>query len=327
MISLKKVGKVFQTIALFFFSFLLALYIPFYVTFLTIRIEVKHGVIENSIDKLDLVYVWENSQDYSNKLNNIVTILKDTGLPQEIVIEMIKGDSVKKFLKNRVSISVDYFLYKKKLNEITTEQLLKVIENGTTEAIYNLKKHQINIDDIFNEEQQNLFYTKLELIIPQILKEVPKVEEIIEAKLKEPILRNIPEEVSSLELRYNNFLSFIRFFFSYRAVVISTETILFLVLIVLGLNRFKRNSLKWIGGSLLLANICSILIRTFGLNRIDQIKTPFSLIPAQNYIINQSEKLFIGLNYLILFLAVIALGTYFWSYFYSKKHRQNNRNN
>ena len=319
---MKKVGKVFQTIALFFFTFLLSIYLPFYITFLTIRIEVKNNIIDQSINKLNLVYVWENSQDYSNKLDNIVTLLESIGYPEQLINELIKSNSIKTLLKERVKKSVNYFCYQKKLDPLNQIELIKAIKTGTKEAIQNLEVKKSDIKSIFPEEKQSSFYQRLDFIAPQILNEIPKVEEIMERKLKEPILKEFPGETSTLEERYNNSLSILHFFFSYRALVIMTEGLIVLVLIILGINKFKQKNLKWLGGSFLLANIVAIVIRTFGLNKIDQIKTPFSLIPAQNYIIEHSEKLFVAFNYFILLLAVVCLGIHF-GIIISKKKREN----
>ncbi len=319
---MKKVGKVFQTIALFFFAFLFSIYLPFYITFLTIRIEVKNKVIDQSVDKLNLIYVWENSQDYSSSLDDIAIQMETIGLPKQVLNELIQSNAIKTLLKERVNKSVNYFCYQKKLEPLKQIELVKVIKTGTKEAIQKLKVKKVDIKSIFPEEKQSFFYQQLDFVAPQLLNEIPKVEEIMERKLKEPILKEFPRETSTLEERYNNSLSILHFFFSYRALVIMTEGLIVLILIILGINKFKQKNLKWLGGSFLLANIAAIVIRTFGLNKIDQIKTPFSLIPAQNYIIEHSEKLFIAFNYFILLLAVICLGIHF-GIIISKKKREN----
>lgn len=317
---MKKMSKIFQTIALFFCSIFIVLYIPFYVAFLTIRSEVKDGIFTNSVDQLNFVYVWENSRDYSDKLDQIVGVLQNHGVPEEVSIALLETTSVKEFLKDRLTKSVDYFCYNKRLVPIQEKDLVILLKNASKE-VTNSSRGNLN-SNMFSKTEQDLFEHQLPVIASELLEKIPKVEEIIEQKLKEPILKEVPNEVATIENRYNNSLSMIRFFFSYRALVITTEVLVVFILGLLGLNHFRKSSFKWIGFTCVFSTIASILLRTITMKEINEINTPFSLLKAQNYVISAMEKHFILLNFFLLFLGTICLIWYFINLFQAKKQEK-----
>jgi len=257
------------------------------------------SVMMEDFNVIDLLK--DENGNYTESGKEIVEILKEEGIPLGVIENFGETTPVKTYTKNYVSKVIDYLINNKKLEEITTKDIVYFLENNTTKIVEELKIKKVDGSLELTDSKINLFITNTPKIVSKIENKIPNIKDLINKSIEDKLVKNnnnLDQEIDVVRMIFSEDLSNILkaiFLFSIALIILCRHSII--------------KVFKWIGIPFVLASIALIttglLFNVLIVNYKNLI--PYAFVDLINNQIDNVKNLFINKGIMCLTLGLLLI--------------------
>lgn len=224
------------------------------VSFVFILAYTMLNVTENLVSKENIINTIKNINIVEligeDKKQEVYNALEKADIPTEYIDAMLEDEELKETLGEYMALSFEYVISNEKNPEIDENEVTEILISSFDRVVEEAENYEIEVNTYLSEEKQEKIHEKIEYSVPEIVAQIPAVEEFIETQISKN--SNLTEAKEKIE-KMNQVIDQIQIIYSYKNVVLIGIILPFILIIFMQYKKFKF--IKWIAFPFLLTTI------------------------------------------------------------------------
>lgn len=224
------------------------------VSFVFILAYTMLNVTENLVSKENIINTIKNINIVEligeDKKQEVYNALEKADIPTEYIDAMLEDEELKETLGEYMALSFEYVISNEKNPEIDENEVTEILISSFDRVVEEAENYEIEVNTYLSEEKQEKIHEKIEYSVPEIVAQIPAVEEFIETQISKN--SNLTEAKEKIE-KMNQVIDQIQIIYSYKNVVLIGIILPFILIIFMQYKKFKF--IKWIASPFLLTTI------------------------------------------------------------------------
>ena len=203
------------------------------------------NVTENLMSKENIVNAVKNIDIVEligeDKKQEVYAILEKADIPTEYIDVMLEDEEVKETLGEYIALSFEYVMSNEEIPEIDENEVTEVLITSFDKVIEEAENHEIEVNTYISEEKQEKIHEKIEYYVPEVVEQIPAVEEFIQNQIDQnSTLTEAKENMAKIEQVIDN----IQMIYSYKNLLLIGIILPLVLIIFMKYKNFRF--IKWI---------------------------------------------------------------------------------